>query len=148
MERPEQSVKLFEEGASCAQAILMVYGPLVGLSSAQSTLIGSGLGGGIGRRQYICGAINAGAIVIGLRFGNTSISDNEGKELGNRTAGEFVIECETAIGGSQCSALLGIDLNSPDQKALAKESGLFEKVCNNAVRHTAEILEKYITTKG
>lgn len=148
MDKPKQAVKLFEEGASCAQAILMVYGPLVGLSSEQSSLIGSGLGGGIGRKQYICGAINAGAITIGLRFGNTSKTDKEGKELASRTAGEYVIECEWAIGGSQCSTLLGIDLNNPDQKALAKESGLFEKVCNNAVRHTAEILEKYITTKG
>lgn len=148
MERPEQSVNLFEEGASCAQAILMVYGTMVGLSAEQCTLIGSGLGGGIGRKQYICGAINAGAIVIGMRFGNTSINDKEGKELGNRTAREFVIECEKAIGGSQCSALLEIDLNNPDQKALAKESGLFEKVCNNAVLRTAEILEKYLIMKG
>ena len=147
MDRPKQSVKLFEEGASCAQAILMVYGPLVGLSADQSTLIGSGLGGGIGRKQYICGAINAGAIVIGLRFGNTSITDKEGKELASKIAGEYVIECEKAIGGSQCSTLLGIDLNNPDQKALAKESGLFEKVCNNAVQRTAEILEHFLNAE-
>jgi len=144
MEKPLLSVKYFKEGASCSQAILATYGSSLGLTQEECYRIGAGLGGGIGRRQYICGAINAGAIIIGLKHGNSELSDNNKKEITSKLVSEFVVECENAIGGVQCSELLKIDLNNPEQKMLAKESGLFDRVCNNAVERTAEILEKYL----
>jgi len=144
MTNPEIALNYFTEGASCSQAIMAAYGPLVGLTKEQSFQVGAGLGGGIGRRQYVCGAINAGAIIIGLRFGNKALEDKDGKELANKFAGEFVSECEKLLGSSQCSALLQINLMNPDERSKAKQSGLFDRVCNNAVLRSAETLEKYL----
>jgi C_GCAxxG_C_C family probable redox protein len=144
MNYTDNAVKYFSEGASCAQAILMAYGPVVGLSIEQSMLIGSGLGGGLGRRQHICGAINAGAIILGLKYGNSVHTDLERKEKASVIVGEFVQKCEKELGGTQCFALLKIDLNNAEEKAEAKASGLFDRVCNNAVMKSAEILENYL----
>jgi hypothetical protein len=123
MTNPEIAYKLFFGGS---QLLTGNYGgiwSLVGLTKEQSFQVGAGLGGGIGRRQYVCGAINAGAIIIGLRFGNKALEDKDGKELANRIAGEFVSECEKLLGSSQCSALLQINLMNPDERSKAKQSG-------------------------
>jgi len=140
----EKAIKLFNEGNSCAQAILAAYCNRVGLDQAIALKIGSGLGGGVGRRQYICGAINAGAIILGLKLGNSILGDTENKENANKIVGEFVLECEKMLGSSQCKELLKIDLTNDDERIAAKESGLFGRVCNNAVEQTAILLEKYL----
>ena len=147
MERPELAVKYFMESASCAQSIMAVYGPLVGLTQEQSFQIGSGLGGGVGSKQYMCGAINAGAIILGLKYGNTTHGDLEKKVTANKITGQFVSECEKELGSSQCSGIIKIDLNDSQQYSKANDSGLFDRVCNNAVERAAEILEKYLSQK-
>lgn len=144
MNNRERAIKYFMESASCAQSILAVYGPLVGLPEDECFKIGASLGGGVGRKQYICGAINAGAIIIGLKYGNAKHGELEKKSRANLITGEFITECEQAIGSSQCSEILKIDLSNPDEYAMANDTGLFDRVCNNAIEKTAEILEKYL----
>lgn len=147
MNKPELSVKYFMESATCAQSIMAVYGPEVGLSIEQSLQIGSSLGGGIGYQQHICGAINAGAIIIGLKHGNSVHGDMEKKKRAIKLAGDYVLECQQILGDTQCSELIKIDLNNEAQKEKANTEGLFDRVCNNAVQKCAEILEKYLVEK-
>lgn len=147
MNKPELSVKYFMESATCAQSIMAVYGPEVGLSIEQSLQIGSSLGGGIGYQQHICGAINAGAIIIGLKHGNSVHGDMDKKKRAIKLAGDYVIECQQILGNTQCSKLIEIDLNNEEQKEKANADGLFDRVCNNAVQKCAEILEKFLNEK-
>lgn len=144
MKESDTALKLFDEGNSCAQAILGAYCNRVGLDQSLAFKIGSGLGGGLGRKQHICGAINGGAIILGVKYGNCISGDIETKEKASRIVGEFVSECEQILGSSQCRDLLKIDLSNPEERKVAKETGLFERVCNNAVVQTALILEKYL----
>jgi len=132
------------ESATCAQSIMAVYGPEVGLSIEQSLQIGSSLGGGIGYQQHICGAINAGAIIIGLKHGNSVHGDMEKKNRAIKLAGDFVLECQQILGNTQCSELIKLDLNNAEQVSKANADGLFDRVCNNAILKCAEILEKYL----
>jgi C_GCAxxG_C_C family probable redox protein len=143
----QEALSLFKQGASCSQSILATYGPLVGLSLEQSFQVGSGLGGGIGRKQYVCGAINAGAIILGLKFGNKALGDIERKELTSKITGTFVSDCEMELGHSQCSELLKVDISNPEERERAKENGLLDRVCNNAVLKTAQLLEIYLKEK-
>jgi C_GCAxxG_C_C family probable redox protein len=144
MAEKEEALKLFNEGNSCAQAILGAYCLRVELDSSTAFKIGSGLGGGIGRKQHICGAINAGAIILGLKYSSGVSGDTETKENTSRIVGNFVTECESLLGSSQCKDLLKIDLSNPDERLAAKESGHLKRVCDNAVVQTAMILEKYL----
>ena len=132
------------ESATCAQSIMAVYGPEVGLSIEQSLQIGSSLGGGIGYQQHICGAINAGAIIIGLKHGNSVHGDMEKKKRAIKLAGDYVLECQQILGNTQCSELIKLDLNNAEQVSKANADGLFDRVCNNAILKCAEILEKYL----
>jgi C_GCAxxG_C_C family probable redox protein len=147
MSEIENALKLFDEGNSCAQAILGAYCVKGNLNTATALKIGAGLGGGIGRRLHICGAINAGAIILGLKHSTGILGDIESKEHTSEITGKFVLECERLLGNSQCKDLLKIDLSNPDERKAAKEAGLFERVCNNAVEQTALVLEKYLAVK-
>lgn len=145
--RPQIALKYFTNGASCSQAIMATYGPTVGLTIEQCFRIGSGLGGGIGRKQYVCGAINAGAIILGLKFGNKELGEAERKEQTSQIVGKFVSDCERELGSSQCSELLKVDISNAEERAKAKVSGLLDRVCNNAVLKAAQLLEIYLEEK-
>jgi len=144
MKDSEIAIKSFIQGNSCAQAILEGYCKRVNIDSNIALKIGAGLGGGVGRSQTICGAINAGAIILGLKHSSGITGDTESKEKVSEIAGRFVHECAMTLGSTQCKDLLKINLSNPDERLAAKESGLFERVCNNAVEQTAKILEKYL----
>ncbi|MFP4556802.1 MAG: C-GCAxxG-C-C family protein [Bacteroidales bacterium] len=144
MKTSRQALKLFTNGYSCSQAILIAFAKDVDLEKDTAFSIGAGLGGGVGRTQNICGAINAGAIILGLRFGNYSSDDSEAKnQLASKVA-TFVNECKLELGATQCLELTKVDLNNETLKNHASKSGHLARVCNNAVEVVARILEKYI----
>ena len=126
------------------RAILEGYADKVKIAPQLAVSIGSGLGGGVGRKQSICGAINAGAIILGLNYSSGISGDTETKDKAAEIVGQFVSECEQKLGKITCKELLNIDLSNPDEKAAVKEAGLFDRVCDNAVVQTAIILEKYL----
>jgi C_GCAxxG_C_C family probable redox protein len=144
MKEIELALKLFNQDNSCAQAILGAYCTKVNIDLSIALKIGAGLGEGIGRQQNICGAINAGAIIIGLKHASGIVGDIDSKEKTSEIVGRFVLDCKSKLGCTQCKDLLKIDLTIPDERLAAKDSGLLERVCNNAVEQTARILENYL----
>lgn len=139
-----KSLMLFDEGNSCAQAILGAFAHRVNINFDTAIKIGSGLGGGLGGKQHVCGAVNAGAIILGLKYSNGVSGDTKSKEDVSKIVSNFIDECKKELGSVECWALLQIDLSNSDQKKIAKESGLFDRVCKNVVIQTARILEKYL----
>ncbi len=139
------ALELFKQDYSCAQSILMASAKEVGIDEELAFRIGAGLGGGIGRRQHICGAINGGAIILGLRYGNYLPTDTEAKNRMASMVGSFVDECEQVMGSTQCKELIKIDLNDDSQREYANQTGIFDRVCDNAIFQVANILEKYLS---
>lgn len=144
MNRPELAIRNFKNGNSCAQAILEAFAESVNINSDIALRIGAGLGGGVGRKQHICGAVNAGAIILGLKYCSGISGDTESKDEVTEIVGNYVAECEKILGNVQCKNLLKIDLSNPTERMAAKENGLFDRVCDNAVQQAATILEKYL----
>lgn len=135
------ALSYFQDKANCAQSILLTYGPAEGLTPEQCLRLGSGMGGGIGYKQNICGAINAGALIISLREGNQVIGDTEKKDRATKLVGEYVEKCTHRLGSTNCHKILGIDLNDPVQIQKARDAGLFDMVCGNAIKVVCQLLE-------
>jgi C_GCAxxG_C_C family probable redox protein len=64
MNLEDQAVAEYGGASNCAQSILVTYLPALGFRKETASALGSGLGGGVGGRQEICGALNGGAIVL------------------------------------------------------------------------------------
>ena len=65
-----ESLNRFRTGSNCAQAVLSTYFRALGYDENLAHRMSTGLGSGVGRKQYICGAVNAGAIVLSTVYGN------------------------------------------------------------------------------
>jgi C_GCAxxG_C_C family probable redox protein len=144
MNKRDKAIELFSCGNSCSQAILIAFAEDVSIDEQTAFRIGAGLGGGIGRTQNICGAINAGAIILGLKFGNYPADDTDSKNSMGRFVARYINECKQELGATQCLEITKVDLNNQELKQFATETGHLARVCNNAVAISAAILEKYL----
>ena len=139
-----KSLMLFDEGNSCAQAILGAFAHKVNINFDTAIKIGSGLGGGLGGKQYVCGAVNAGAIILGLKYSNGVSGDSKSKEDVGKIVSNFIDECEKKLGSVECWELMKTDISKKENNVEPKEMELLSKACNNIVIETARILEKYL----
>lgn len=68
-DREKQATAYFEEGCNCAQAVLMSYADLLGLTPEQAAMVSVGHGGGMGRLRLHCGAFSAAVMLAGALEG-------------------------------------------------------------------------------
>ena len=65
MTHPERAVELFDSGYNCAQSVFCAFSDVTGFDEKTSLRLASSLGAGIGGAREVCGAITAGAMVLG-----------------------------------------------------------------------------------
>jgi C_GCAxxG_C_C family probable redox protein len=141
-----ESLQRFRDGSNCAQAVLATYFRVLGYDENLAHRLGAGLGGGIGRKQYVCGAVNAGAMVISLVFGNEDCLDKEHKEATSLLVKEFMEAFEKEFHTSQCRDLLGMDTSTPEGRQKAADAGLYETVCVACITRVCELVDKRVHT--
>jgi C_GCAxxG_C_C family probable redox protein len=141
MSNVAQAVQLFQEGCACSQAILSVYGELLGLDRNTALRIASGFGGGM-RLGSICGAVTGAIMVLGLRHGSQNCSTLSGRAEVNLQVVEFEKQFTAVNGSLVCRDLLGCDISTPQGMEQAKKQGLFKTTCVKMVEDAARILEE------
>jgi C_GCAxxG_C_C family probable redox protein len=104
----------------------------------------TGFGGGLARRQSICGALTGGAIACGLAIARKrgSTRDDRGELRGEVYAAmqELAREFEARFGAIDCRTMTGFDFSAPDGHDRFAESGGRDRVCRPAVRFVVERL--------
>ena len=142
--RVAESVRRFVDGYSCAQSLLSVYGPELGLDEAMALKIASPLGGGLSRTDGPCGAATGAILVLGCALGHDGPDDDEGKERIRLLTQEFLRRYEERKGSTMCTDILGHDLSVPAVAERVSEEGLSKEPCPAAVRTAAELLEELL----
>jgi len=140
--RAEIAVGNYRGGSSCSQAVLLTYADYAGLDALTAHKLGTGFGGGMGRKQYTCGAVTGAVAVLSLRYGNTEISDVDAKKRTSGLVRDFLNAVEARLGSSDCRELLGVSTGTEEEHARAKELNVFEKVCPGCITVAAEELER------
>ncbi len=134
-DRAGDAVKAFEEGFVCSQAVLSAYCDALGLEKDAAMKIANGFGGGIARKQEICGAVAGAVMAIGLKFGRTRADDTAAHENTYKAVHAFCDAFEKKNGSLICRELLGCGMKE------ARENGLFDTNCKRYVRDAAQILD-------
>jgi C_GCAxxG_C_C family probable redox protein len=142
--RAEAAVALFADGCSCAQSLLAVYGPGLGLDRETALRVASPFAGGLSRTDGLCGAAAGGLLVLGLRHGTVDPGDEAGKERVRRLCQDFLGRYRERFGSTGCTALIGLDLSEPGEPERAKAEGRGERICSGLVRGAAELLEELL----
>jgi len=137
-ERSEKAVKLFEEGLVCSQAVLSAYCGLLGLEEDVALKIANGFGGGVAKKQEICGAVSGAVMAIGLKYGKAQANDTAAHEKTYEVIHAFCDAFEKKNGSLICRELLGCSMTR------AQEKGLFDTLCKQYVRSAAQILDELL----
>lgn len=139
--KSEQAVERFGKGFNCSQAVLGSYCEQFGLECERAFKVATGFGGGM-RMGSTCGAVSGAFMVLGLKYGNTTAEDKEGKANTYKKVEEYTKRFKARNDSVMCRELLGCDLSTPEGMKEAQDKGLFSSICPRMVREAVEILEE------
>ncbi len=137
-----QAIEYFRAGSACSQAVLATYFQVLGLDGRLGHKMATGLGAGLGRKQYVCGAVNAGAIILSLLYGSEEARQIDSKENTYAKVSNFLDEFEREFEAAQCRELLGVKLATEEGRQKAKAMNLIDTKCVSYVTKVCELLEK------
>lgn len=132
----DKAEKLFLEGYSCSQAILMAWARECGLDSDTAKKIAATFGGGMGRLRKTCGSLTGAFMVLGLKYGNTEPKDLKTK-FNSYFLTRLLAERFAGIHGStECAELLSCHVTDSQ----VKKRQHHQKICRQLVRDAALLL--------
>ena len=105
-EREKQAVRNFADGCNCAQAVLMAYADVLGLTREQAAMVAVGFGGGMGRLRLHCGAFSAAVMLAGAIEGVDGANKEHRPQTYARVQ-EIHRQFVAKNGTVSCAALLG-----------------------------------------
>jgi C_GCAxxG_C_C family probable redox protein len=144
MTKPEIAEKTFKDGFNCSQSVLQAYAGDLNLPGDLALKIANGFGGGMGRKQEVCGAVSGALMVIGLIHGRGRNDGKEKTEETYRKVQDFIDAFKMKHGTVSCKELLpGCRLLTDEGRKYFTDNNLTEK-CRGFVRSSCEILEKIL----
>ena len=127
------AVSNLKAGYSCSEAVLIAYGPDLGLAKDAAFKIASGFGGGMGLKDT-CGAVTAACMVIGLKYGAAGVEDSYSRQLTHEIMACFVKRFQVLQGSILCRDLIGgMDISGPQGRANIREKGRVPQIVACAV---------------
>jgi len=143
MDHTTKAAELFVNGYNCAQAMLVAYCDVTGLTPEFSAKLASSFGGGMGRMREVCGAVSGMLMVAGLLYGYDTPGDDTVKkehyQLVQQLAGKFREEAGSII----CREILKNPSSDPNPTPRTAE---FYRVrpCARLLVLAAGILDEYM----
>lgn len=141
MSRPDDAEALFHQGFSCSQAVLAASAEGQGLGADRALRLGEGFAAGLCGLGRTCGAVTGAIMAVGLKHGRTRPDDAAARDATSVRVRRLTAEFERRHGSIECRQLLGCDIDTPEKRQAARESGLFARTCPPLVRSATEILE-------
>ena len=117
-----------------AISVCRLFG-LVRAGPEDRTPISDGFGGGIARRQDLCGAVSGAVMLLGLRYGRTRAEDTESHERTFSYVNRLCEEFTRSYGSLDCRDILGCDWPT------VRSRGLRDSVCTKCVRDASQTVE-------
>lgn len=142
------AIEKFSKGCNCAQAVLYSFCDDLHLDKDIALKLASGFGGGMGRKQYVCGAISGGIMAIGIKFGHGDQGGKKTVEHSYEKTRELIDRFYSKHNAVMCRELLdGCDLMTEDGQRSFKANDLRKTKCNEYVRSVIEIVSELADKK-
>lgn len=137
----EKIDELSKKGYNCSQTILCYFSEELGLDEETALKISCPFEMGMYESGQ-CGALTAGYMVLGLKYGSTDFDKRI--ELAKKTL-SFKNEFKEKMGSTNCNELLGMKVMEDNNIEKAAEEGLLESVCGKAIQTSIVALEKLLS---
>lgn len=144
MDRSDAAVNKFKEGYNCAQSVIFSYADKLNISGDLALRLSNGFGGGMGRKQEVCGAVSGAIIVLGLIYGRGENEDKAKQDKTYSKVRELIDAFNKQYATINCSRLLnGCELLTSDGQERFKSQKMIEK-CYEYVACAVKILDEII----
>lgn len=137
----EKIDELSKKGYNCSQTVLCYFSEELGLDEETALKISCPFEMGMYESGQ-CGALTAGYMVLGLKYGSTDFDKRI--ELAKKTLA-FKNEFKEKMGSTNCNELLGMKVMEGNNIEKAAEEGLLESVCGKAILTAISTLENIIS---
>jgi C_GCAxxG_C_C family probable redox protein len=118
-----------ENTHGCAETTLIVLQQAYGLPGAADSAPAMALNGGVAWSGGPCGAITGAAMAVG-RLSAQRIDDHrEAKRAARAIIARLMSEFRARYGHTDCSALIGLDISTPEGHAAFIEGQVWHTVC-------------------
>lgn len=145
MTTSETAVAKLLQGYNCAQAVFFAMSGTVGVEPDTALRLACGFGGGMGRKQEVCGAVTGGIMTIGARYGRGEHADRAVTEVAYEKTRELMDRFAERHGTVICRGLLdGCDLLTPEGQQEFRAKNLLNTTCKPCVASVVEILEAIV----
>lgn len=109
MTHEEKALQYFQNGANCAQAVVLAYADELGMDEKTAARLASSFGGGIGRLREVCGAVSGMMMVYGLKKGYDDLHDPDAKKAHYANVQALANAFREQNGSIVCREILSLD---------------------------------------
>jgi C_GCAxxG_C_C family probable redox protein len=124
----------------CSQAVVSAFQDLLGLKDILVLKAATAFAGGIGRQGATCGALTAGVMVIGMKYGRANLEDYYSFQ---RTFPPVLKLCsmfKQEFGSLNCHDITGVDFLDFEQMRKFYVSGRHDSECSVVAGKTARMV--------
>lgn len=127
----KRAIEYADEGFLCVEAVLKTLADMKGVESNFIPSIATGMAAGIARTNQICGAVTGAILGLGLWFGrNEPIVSDRKPYWYSRLFLERWLEVHSS---SNCSELLGVDLDTPEGYTVYSVEKMWDNKCKRYI---------------
>ena len=131
-EAVDRAMSYVDNGFLCVEAVLKTLADLKGVESEYIPAIASGMAAGVARTSQICGAVTGAILGLGLWFGrNEPIVSDKRPYWYSRL---FIERWNEIHPNTNCTGLLGIDLDTPEGYEKFNEENMWVNKCQLYIR--------------
>ncbi len=137
------AAELFLRGYNCAQAVVVAFSDVTGLSEEFSARMASSFGGGMGRMREVCGAVSGMLMVAGVLYGYEAAGDDVRKKAHYQLVQQLAGQFREQVGSIVCREILKNPPSDPNPTPRTEEF-YRKRPCTRMVMLAGQILDAYI----
>ena len=135
-----ETLELFKSGYNCAQSVLTTFCEDYNLPRETALRIASPFGGN--KEGNTCGALTGAIMVVGLKYGASSLNDQDTKQLIKEKTNQLKMAFKQSHHTTICNELLGIDNSNLNERPLLMQRSELFKTCSNFLETVVIYLEE------
>ncbi len=147
--RADKAREMFLQGYNCCQAVVGAFADLYGFDPETAMKMAEGFGGGLGRMRLTCGAVNAMAMVAGMKMSHGKPGDLQLRGDIYAVVRQMVEEFKAQNGTIICAELLGLSMPKDDSPMPEERTPEYYKrrPCPDKIHQCGLIIEKYLNVE-
>ena len=150
-ERVERACGYFKEGYNCAQAVVMAYNDIMGMTIEEIAKLTAPFGGGMGRMREVCGTVSGMALVASALAPSFDPKNMAERQQNYALVQSFAGSFRQENGDIVCRRLLGLEpmVEKSETTMPSERTAEYYKKrpCVEYVGCAARIIAEYIASR-